>query len=81
MVDISESLFQVPQSGGILQIESPTTLQIQEKIMISHDSYIYKFALPDNLTFGCPLGGHVKFIAEIDGKICKRSYTPISDVL
>jgi len=49
--------------------------------MISHDSYIYKFALPDNLTFGCPLGGHVKFIAEIDGKICKRSYTPISDVL
>lgn len=67
--------------GGLLQKTSPAILKIKEKIELSHDSYLFKFELPDGLTFGCPLGGHVKFIAEIDGKKCSRSYTPVSDVL
>jgi ferredoxin-NADP reductase len=37
--------------------------------------------LPDGLTFGCPLGAHVKFFATIGGSRCGRSYTPVSDVL
>ena len=81
MVSNADFLFRVPDVGGVLQQTSPVNLKIKEKIVLSHDSYLYKFELPDGLTFGCPLGAHVKFVADINGKSCKRSYTPVSDVL
>ena len=50
---------------------------------MNHDSFIYRFTFGDDptMTFGLPPGGHVIFVAMIDGEEVKRKYTPLSDVL
>ena len=58
----------MPQGTSVFADSSFCSLRLVEKTQVSHDSYIFKFALPEGKTFGVPLGAHVKFFAEINGK-------------
>lgn len=50
-----------------------------EKTVVSHNSCIYRFALPHSTSvLNLPIGQHVSIGAVIDGKEIVRSYTPIS---
>ena len=44
------------------------SLELVEKSLISPDSYLLKFALPEGLTFGVPPGNHAWLKMELDGK-------------
>ncbi|KAI8995562.1 NADH-cytochrome b5 reductase [Trametes punicea] len=52
---------------------------LKEKIVVSPNTAIYRFALPhpDDI-LGLPIGQHVSVSAEINGKDIMRSYTPTS---
>ncbi|KAF3938270.1 Flavohemoprotein [Dactylella cylindrospora] len=53
--------------------------QLKEKTIVSHNSAIYRFALPgENDILGLPVGQHISIGANIGGKDIMRSYTPIS---
>ncbi|GMM37290.1 cytochrome-b5 reductase [Saccharomycopsis crataegensis] len=48
-----------------------------QKTVLSHNSAIYRFALPKpNDTLGLPIGQHISIGAMINGKEIVRSYTP-----
>ncbi|ORX54381.1 ferredoxin reductase-like protein [Hesseltinella vesiculosa] len=50
-----------------------------EKIVISHNTAIYRFGLPGkDSVLGLPIGQHISVMAEINGKQISRSYTPTS---
>ncbi|KAI0824233.1 NADH-cytochrome b5 reductase [Trametes gibbosa] len=52
---------------------------LKEKIVISPNTAIYRFALPHpEDVLGLPIGQHVSVSAEIGGKDIMRSYTPTS---
>ncbi|KAI0695362.1 NADH-cytochrome b5 reductase [Cytidiella melzeri] len=52
---------------------------LKEKIVISPNTALYRFALPHpNDVLGLPIGQHVSVQAEINGKDIQRSYTPTS---
>ncbi|OCH96478.1 NADH-cytochrome b5 reductase [Obba rivulosa] len=52
---------------------------LTEKIVVSPNTAIYRFALPhpDDI-LGLPIGQHIQIQAEINGKDIMRSYTPTS---
>merc|ERR1719370_714677 len=45
---------------------------------ISHDTKIFRFALPEGHRLGLPVGQHVNVKAKINEKLTIRAYTPIS---
>ncbi len=48
-----------------------------QKTVLSHNSGVYRFALPKpNDTLGLPIGQHISISANINGKDVVRSYTP-----
>ncbi|KAI8578489.1 hypothetical protein K450DRAFT_247132 [Umbelopsis ramanniana AG] len=50
-----------------------------EKIIISHNTALYRFGLPNkDDVLGLPIGQHISIMAEINGKQISRSYTPTS---
>lgn len=50
-----------------------------QKRKLSHNTYIFRFALPSSTdVLGLPLGHHISLCATIDGKEVRRPYTPIS---
>ncbi|KAF7968196.1 hypothetical protein HWV62_31672 [Athelia sp. TMB] len=52
---------------------------LKEKIVISPNTAIYRFALPQpDDVLGLPIGQHISVSAEIEGKEIMRSYTPTS---
>jgi cytochrome-b5 reductase len=52
---------------------------LKEKIVVSPNTAIYRFALPHQKdVLGLPIGQHISVSAEIDGKEIMRSYTPTS---
>ncbi|KAI9455846.1 ferredoxin reductase-like C-terminal NADP-linked domain-containing protein [Russula earlei] len=52
---------------------------LKEKIIVSPNTAIYRFALPhSNDILGLPIGQHISLSAEINGKEIMRSYTPTS---
>ncbi|KAI0782696.1 NADH-cytochrome b5 reductase [Abortiporus biennis] len=52
---------------------------LKEKIVISHNTAIYRFALPHpEDVLGLPIGQHIQISAHIEGKDIMRSYTPTS---
>ena len=77
--------FLVPEDGGALkQLEKDEdgniNLKLSKKIKITDDTYIFRFAFPEDQTFGLPIGKHVIFSANINNDLCCRKYTPISTV-
>ncbi|KAK7191999.1 NADH-cytochrome b5 reductase [Paraphaeosphaeria sporulosa] len=52
---------------------------LKEKTILSHNTAIYRLALPRPTDIlGLPIGQHISLAATIDGKEVVRSYTPIS---
>lgn len=52
---------------------------LKEKIVISPNTALYRFALPHPQdVLGLPIGQHISVSAEINGKDIMRSYTPTS---
>jgi cytochrome-b5 reductase len=52
---------------------------LKEKIIISPNTALYRFALPHpSHVLGLPIGQHIVISAEINGKEIMRSYTPTS---
>ncbi|KAG0709050.1 NADH-cytochrome b5 reductase [Suillus ampliporus] len=52
---------------------------LKEKVVISPNTAIYRFALPHPQdVLGLPIGQHISVSAEINGKDIMRSYTPTS---
>lgn len=52
---------------------------LKEKIAVSPNTAVYRFALPHkDDVLGLPIGQHISVSAEIDGKEIMRSYTPTS---
>ncbi|CBJ30200.1 conserved unknown protein [Ectocarpus siliculosus] len=63
-----------------LQPEVYAPFRLQEKVELSHDTRMFRFALQSpKHVLGLPIGQHVsmKFV-DADGKIVTRSYTPTS---
>ncbi|XP_040570936.1 NADH-cytochrome b5 reductase 3 isoform X1 [Lepeophtheirus salmonis] len=55
-------------------------LQLVEKVNISHDTRLFRFALPsEHHILGLPNGQHVYLSAKVDGKLVVRPYTPTSN--
>ncbi|GAB5585826.1 NADH-cytochrome b5 reductase [Umbelopsis nana] len=53
--------------------------KVIEKIVISHNTALYRFGLPNkDDVLGLPIGQHISIMAEINGKQISRSYTPTS---
>ena len=54
-------------------------LQLKEKIIVSHDTRIFRFALPSPAhILGLPIGQHMYLKASVGGSEVQRAYTPIS---
>lgn len=55
------------------------SIKLIERQEVSPDTRIFKFALPSpNHVLGLPIGQHIRFTADIDGKEVSRKYTPVS---
>ncbi|KAK2188207.1 hypothetical protein NP493_140g03076 [Ridgeia piscesae] len=54
-------------------------LKLVDKEVISHDTRIFKFALPSpEHILGLPTGQHIFLTARVDGQLVIRAYTPVS---
>ncbi|KAF5740285.1 Nitrate reductase 2 [Tripterygium wilfordii] len=52
-----------------------------EKISLSHDVRLFRFALPsEDQVLGLPVGKHIFLRATIEDKLCMRAYTPTSTI-
>lgn len=59
--------------------DAKLALPLARSIQISHDTRIYRFALPSSEhILGLPIGQHIYLSANIDGKLVVRPYTPVS---
>jgi len=55
-------------------------LELSEKIVVSHDTRIFRFKLPSpSMTLGLPTGMHMTLKAKVNGKPVMRAYTPMTD--
>ena len=55
-------------------------LCLSEKIVVNHDTRIFRFKLPSpSMRLGLPTGQHVTLKARVDGKPVMRAYTPMTD--
>ncbi|CAO3611296.1 unnamed protein product [Cunninghamella echinulata] len=63
----------------VLDTKEYKKFKLIEKIVISHNTAIYRFVLPrKDAILGLPIGQHISVMAEINGKEVSRSYTPTS---
>ena len=54
-------------------------VRLEEKIVLSHDTRLFRFSLPTkDHVLGLPVGGHFFVHARIDGEPVMRAYTPTS---
>ncbi len=59
--------------------ETFISLVLSERIKLTHDTFIFRFALPSvNHKFGLPIGQNIQVKANIDGEDVIRAYTPVS---
>ncbi|RLN50921.1 hypothetical protein BBJ28_00023716 [Nothophytophthora sp. Chile5] len=77
--DTASSSADSEESGVALRGATKVPLVLISREVVSHDSRIFKFALPaKELRLGLPVGNHVFLYAKINGKTVVRAYTPIS---
>nr|GLL44044.1 nitrate reductase [NADH]-like isoform X2 [Ipomoea trifida] len=70
-----------PQRSVALIPREKIPCKLVDKISISHDVRLFRFALPqDDQVLGLPVGKHIFLCAAIDDKLCMRAYTPTSHV-
>lgn len=72
-------LAQAPDSLVVLNPRQKVRLPLVEKIVVSHDTRIFRFGLPSpQHRIGLPVGKHIFFYANVGGQNIVRAYTPIS---
>jgi len=63
-------------------LENPNekyALKLMEKVILSHDTRLFKFGLPsEEHCLGLPIGQHIYLSARINGSLVVRPYTPTS---
>lgn len=70
-----------PTRSAALVPREKIPCKLVEKILISHDVRLLRFALPqEDQLLGLPVGKHIFLCATIDDKLCMRAYTPTSSV-
>lgn len=63
----------------VLKSDEFQEFPLVQKTVLSHNTAVYRFGLPNtNDILGLPIGQHVSIAANIDGKEVVRSYTPTS---
>ncbi|KNC48316.1 NADH-cytochrome b5 reductase 1 [Thecamonas trahens ATCC 50062] len=63
----------------VLDGKSYSFFRLLERIPLTHNTAVYRFALPHpDDVLGLPIGQHLFLSAEIDGKRVTRQYTPVS---
>lgn len=63
----------------VLSKEKFQKFPLVQKTVLSHNSAVYRFGLPNpNDILGLPIGQHISIQATIDGQNILRSYTPIT---
>ncbi|GAA5963660.1 hypothetical protein JCM21900_001968 [Sporobolomyces salmonicolor] len=67
-----------PKAKPALDSTKWQKFKLVDKIVISPNTAIYRFALPRGQVLGLPIGQHVSVSATINGKLVQRSYTPTS---
>jgi cytochrome b involved in lipid metabolism len=68
-----------PSDVALFDPQRAVTVVLRHKEVLSRDTRLFRFALPDpKHRLGLPLGGHVFLSATIDGATCTRAYTPTS---
>lgn len=68
-----------PKPKTALKATEWQKFKLTDKIVVSPNTAIYRFALPrKDQVLGLPIGQHVSVSAEINGKVVQRSYTPTS---
>uniref|UniRef100_A0AC35TQM6 NADH-cytochrome b5 reductase n=1 Tax=Rhabditophanes sp. KR3021 TaxID=114890 RepID=A0AC35TQM6_9BILA len=64
---------------ALIDPEAKYPFRLVKKTEISHDTRIFRFALPSSEhVLGLPPGQHINLVATINGKLVVRPYTPIS---
>jgi len=77
--DTASSTSGQEESDVALKGATKVPLVLISREVVSHDSRVFKFALPaKELRLGLPVGNHVFLYAKINGKTVVRAYTPIS---
>lgn len=67
------------ESAGVIDPKEVRHFPLVEKVSLTHNTNLYRFALPDpNVTLGLPIGQHLWLYADIGGEPVMRSYTPTS---
>ncbi|GAA5883620.1 hypothetical protein JCM16303_004918 [Sporobolomyces ruberrimus] len=67
-----------PKAKPALDAKEWQKFKLTDKIVVSPNTAIYRFALKRGERLGLPIGQHVSVSAEIGGKLVQRSYTPTS---
>eukprot|EP01087_Luapelamoeba_hula_P017821 TRINITY_DN564_c0_g1_i1.p1 TRINITY_DN564_c0_g1~~TRINITY_DN564_c0_g1_i1.p1 ORF type:complete len:308 (+),score=66.08 TRINITY_DN564_c0_g1_i1:129-1052(+) len=64
---------------GVLDPERFQEFKLAEKIILTHNTRLFRFALPNSTdVLGLPIGQHMSLRAKVDGKDVYRPYTPTS---
>ncbi|KAI8992581.1 hypothetical protein BDB01DRAFT_778925 [Pilobolus umbonatus] len=78
VIALGSAYFFTGKKSAVLDTKVFKRFKLAEKIVISHNTAIYRFGLPKDAALGLPIGQHVSVMAEINGKQISRSYTPTS---
>lgn len=77
---ITKLILDYNKNKKLITLKDPNTkyaLRLIEKIELSHDTRLFRFALPsDQHCLGLPIGQHIYLSARINGSLVVRPYTP-----
>lgn len=66
----------------LVALQGPETfisLVLSKRIKLTHDTFIFRFALPsESHKLGLPIGQNIQVTANINGEDVIRAYTPVS---
>jgi len=57
---------------------NPTSFVLTETVPVTHNTILFKFAIPNNQALNLPIGKHIKVSANIGEEVVSRNYTPIT---
>ncbi|KAL9245522.1 hypothetical protein vseg_019166 [Gypsophila vaccaria] len=70
-----------PFRNVALKAREKIPCKLIEKMSLSHDVRLFRFALPSkDQVLGLPCGKHIFVCATVDDKLCMRAYTPTSTI-
>jgi cytochrome-b5 reductase len=73
------NLISSSKPGSVLSSTDWTPFELVSSTMVSHNTVLLRFEVPDGKALSLPIGRHLSIRAEIDGNFVQRPYTPTSD--